>query len=192
MVLATKCGLVWHLAKGTHFFDQSGKPVYRYLGPESIRHELEQSLRRLRTDYIDLYQTHWQDATTPLEDTIGELQRLKTEGKIRAIGASNISPEHLQVYQDSGSLDSIQEKYSMLDRGLEEQLLPRVRPQRGLGPGLLPPGPGSADREDQAWAHLFRGRPANQQPPFQPPKTSPAWNPCFRSCSRSPTATGRP
>ena len=58
---------------------------------ESIRHELEESLRRLKTDYIDLYQTHWQDPTTALADTIGELQRLKKEGKIRAIGASNVS-----------------------------------------------------------------------------------------------------
>jgi methylglyoxal reductase len=127
VVLATKCGLVWHTRQGTHFIEQLGRPVHRYLGPDSIRHELEESLRRLNTDYIDLYQTHWQDSTTALEDTIGELERLKTEGKIRAIGASNVNAAELKTYMASGSLDSIQEKYSMIDRGLEEELLPLCR-----------------------------------------------------------------
>ena len=90
VVLATKCGLVWHTTKGRHFFDQAGKPVHRYLGPESIAHELEQSLKRLRTDYIDLYITHWQDPTTPIAETMGALEDLKKAGKIRAIGASNV------------------------------------------------------------------------------------------------------
>ena len=91
VVLATKCGLVWHTAKGNHFFDQDGKPVHRYLGRESIAHELEQSLRRLGTDHIDLYITHWQDPTTPIAETMGALEDLKQAGKIRAIGASNVS-----------------------------------------------------------------------------------------------------
>lgn len=76
-IIATKCGLVWHTDKGTYYFTEYDKPVYRYLGPESIRYEVEQSLKRLRTDYIDLLQTHWQDPTTPIEDTMGELLRLK-------------------------------------------------------------------------------------------------------------------
>ena len=88
VVLATKCGLVWHTDKGNHFFDQDGKPVHRYLGPESIAHELEQSLRRLGTDHIDLYITHWQDPTTPIAETMGALEDLRKAGKIRAIGAS--------------------------------------------------------------------------------------------------------
>jgi len=86
VVLATKCGLVWHVHKGEHFFDQMGQAVHRYLGAESVRHELEESLRRLRTDHVDLYQTHWQDPTTPIAETMDELVRLKKEGKIRAIG----------------------------------------------------------------------------------------------------------
>src|SRR6218665_2871906 len=68
-VIATKCGLVWHTQKGNHFFDQDGKPVHRYLGRDAIFHEVEESLRRLGTDYIDLYITHWQDATTPNAET---------------------------------------------------------------------------------------------------------------------------
>ena len=92
VVLATKCGLVWHTTKGNHFFDYDGKPVHRYLGAESIAYELEQSLRRLGTDYVDLYITHWQDPTTPIAETMEALEKLKQQGKIRAIGASNLSP----------------------------------------------------------------------------------------------------
>jgi aryl-alcohol dehydrogenase-like predicted oxidoreductase len=131
VVLATKCGLVWHVRRGQHFFDQLGRPVHRYLGPQSVRHELEESLRRLATDRIDLYQTHWQDATTPIAETMGELEKLRREGKIRAIGVSNVSPADLEAYLEAGGVSSIQEKYSMLDRGAEKQLLPLAR-EKGI------------------------------------------------------------
>jgi len=124
VILATKCGLVWHTDQGRHFFDQDGKPVHRYLGAESIRHELEQSLKRLRTDYIDLYITHWQDPTTPIADTMGALEELKREGKIRAIGASNLSRADLDAYVATGGLNAIQEQYSMVHRDIERDLLP--------------------------------------------------------------------
>jgi aryl-alcohol dehydrogenase-like predicted oxidoreductase len=136
VVLATKCGLVWHTDKGDHFFDSDEKAVghgdaersvYRYLGADSIRYEIEQSLRRLQTDYIDLYQTHWQESTTPIEETMECLLALKKEGKIRAIGVSNCSREQLQRYQAVGPVDAAQEKYNMLDRGLEKELLPHYR-----------------------------------------------------------------
>ncbi|WP_042777218.1 aldo/keto reductase [Sinorhizobium fredii] len=123
-VIATKCGLVWHTQKGNHFFDQDGRPVHRYLGRDSIIHEVEQSLRRLGTDYIDLYITHWQDATTPIEETIAALEDLKRTGKIRAIGASNVNRSELKQYIETGSLDAIQERFSMIDRGIEADLLP--------------------------------------------------------------------
>jgi len=123
-VIATKCGLVWHSQKGRHFFDQDGKPVHRYLGPDSIIHEVEQSLRRLRTDHIDLYITHWQDATTPIDETVRVLEELKAAGKIRAIGASNVDQSELQRYIETGSLDAIQERFSMIDREIETGLLP--------------------------------------------------------------------
>lgn len=124
VVLATKCGLVWHTQKGNHFFDQDGKPVHRYLGADSIRHELELSLKRMNTDYIDLYQTHWQDPTTPISETMSALLELKGEGKIRAIGVSNVNVEQLREYLAVGPVDSAQEKYSMLDRKLEADLIP--------------------------------------------------------------------
>jgi aryl-alcohol dehydrogenase-like predicted oxidoreductase len=124
VVIATKCGLVWHSGGGRHFFDQDGKPVRRHLGSESIVYELDQSLRRLRTDYIDLYITHWQDPTTPIAETMGVLEDLKRAGKIRAIGASNVTRADLDAYLAAGRLDVIQEQYSMVHRVIEADLLP--------------------------------------------------------------------
>ena len=127
-VIATKCGLVWHTQKGNHFFDQDGKPVHRYLGRDAIVHEVEESLRRLGTDYIDLYITHWQDPTTPIAETVAALEELKQTGKIRAIGASNVNRAELAAYIQTGSLDAIQERFSMIDREIEADLLPLTVP----------------------------------------------------------------
>jgi methylglyoxal reductase len=124
VIIATKCGLVWHTDKGNHFFYESGKSVHRYLGAESIRYELEQSLRRLKTDFIDLYQTHWQDPTTSIEETMSTLLELKREGKIRAIGVSNATVEQMGEYRRHGQLDADQEVYSMLERKIDGAQLP--------------------------------------------------------------------
>lgn len=124
VVLATKCGLVWHTQRGGFFFEQAGKPVHRYLGADSIAYELEQSLRRLGTDYIDIYITHWQDPTTPIAETMEALEALKRAGKIRAIGASNVTPTDVEAYLAAGTLDCIQEQYSMLHRDIEADLIP--------------------------------------------------------------------
>ncbi|MAU22019.1 MAG: aldo/keto reductase [Martelella sp.] len=124
VVLATKCGLVWHMQKGNHFFDYDGKPVHRYLGKDSIVYEIEQSLKRLKTDYIDHYITHWQDPTTPVDETMEALEQLKRQGKIRSIGASNTSAEDIVAYLAAGELDAIQEEYSMVKRDIETTLLP--------------------------------------------------------------------
>ncbi|OAN77718.1 aldo/keto reductase [Sulfitobacter sp. EhC04] len=124
VVLATKCGLVWHTQKGNHFFDYEGKPVHRYLGKDAIVYEVEQSLTRLGVDCIDHYITHWQDPTTPIEETMEALEALKTQGKIRSIGASNTSVEDVQAYVAAGQLDAIQEEYSMVKRDIEDSLLP--------------------------------------------------------------------
>ena len=124
VILATKCGLVWHTQQGNHFFDYDGRPVHRYLGKESIFHEVEQSLQCLGTDYIDHYITHWQDPTTPIAETVAALESLKQQGKIRSFGASNVSPEDLKAYVTAGPLDAIQEEYSMVKRDIEATLLP--------------------------------------------------------------------
>ena len=144
VVLATKCGLVWHTDKGNHFFDADGRPVHRYLGRDSIVAEVEQSLRRLNTDHIDHYITHWQDPTTPVAETMEALRSLKSAGKIRSIGASNTSPDDLGAYVAQGGLDAVQEEYSMLKRDIETTLLPLCREHgvstlsySSLGLGLL-------------------------------------------------------
>ena len=130
VILATKCGLVWDEEAGDFYFESEGRRVCKYLAPASIRREIEASLKRLNVDTIDLYQTHWQESTTPIEDTMTELLRLKDEGKIRAIGTCNAEIDHLEAYRRAGPLDSDQEKYSMLDREKDAQL-PRVQ-QQGL------------------------------------------------------------
>jgi methylglyoxal reductase len=130
-VLVTKCGLVWHTREGTHFFDEAKQPVHRFLGRESIFHEVEESLSRLRTDRIDLYITHWQDATTPVAETMDALLTLKRQGKIRAIGVSNVDAPTLAEYLKHGPVDAIQERYSLIDREIEATLLPLCR-QHGI------------------------------------------------------------
>lgn len=130
VVLATKCALVWHEDRGDfHCFTDEKHPskdgkfkIGRCLAPDVIRYEVEQSLQRLRTDYIDLYQTHYQDSTTPISDTMETLLELKKEGKIRAIGCSNAGLDHLQQYLAAGQLDCDQELYSMLDRNPESEV----------------------------------------------------------------------
>lgn len=126
-VIATKCGMWWHSDQGELFFEQSGHKVRRLLKPYAIRKELELSLKRLATDYVDLYITHWQEEgpdATPIAETMECLMALKKEGKIRAIGASNTSVEHIEGYRRAGILDTVQIRYTMLDRGAERELVP--------------------------------------------------------------------
>jgi aryl-alcohol dehydrogenase-like predicted oxidoreductase len=135
VVIATKCGLSWNTTKGTLFFvsDEKGKNeagayrIHKYLGADVVRADLEASLRKLRTDYVDLYLTHWQDVTTPIEDTMALLLDFKRQGKIRAIGACNASVADLDRYRSKGPVDADQERYSMLDRKQEGLNLPWVR-----------------------------------------------------------------
>jgi len=135
VVLATKCGLVWEGTDGELFFhaddtgiagDSGPRAVYKFLGPASIRREVEASLERLGTDYIDLYQTHWQEGTTAIEDTMDALVKLREEGKIRAIGVCNADAAQMARYQAVGELASDQEKFSILDRACEDDQLPHV------------------------------------------------------------------
>jgi aryl-alcohol dehydrogenase-like predicted oxidoreductase len=135
VVVATKCGLSWNTTKGTLFFvsDDKGRNdagqyrIHKCLAPEVVRADLEGSLRRLGTDYVDLYLTHWQDVTTPIEDTMALLLDFKRQGKIRAIGACNAKIEDMERYRSKGPFDADQERYSMLDRGLEQAQLPWCR-----------------------------------------------------------------
>lgn len=126
-VIATKCGLIWESEQGTYFFSEKGQKVYRHLGAGSIFREIDQSLERIGTDYIDIYITHWQDEETPIEETMSAMLSLKKMGKILAIGVSNVSPRKLEEYLKYGPIDVVQEKYSLIDRDLEKELLPICR-----------------------------------------------------------------
>jgi aryl-alcohol dehydrogenase-like predicted oxidoreductase len=130
--ILTKVGLRWDDETGAHFFDTrdvDGTPVrlFRNLRPSSIRAEVEQSLRRLGVDHIDVLQCHWPDPSTPIVDTMECLASLVREGKIGAVGVSNFSVEDLVEAQSvlgSIPLASNQPKYSLLDRRIERDVLP--------------------------------------------------------------------
>jgi aryl-alcohol dehydrogenase-like predicted oxidoreductase len=106
----TKGGQVWDDA------DRMAEPQ-RTLKPASIRREVEASLRRLGVERIDLYQFHWPDQTgTPVEESWGELMRLKEEGKVRAGGVSNFSVELLERAESVAHVDSLQPPFSLIKR----------------------------------------------------------------------------
>jgi aryl-alcohol dehydrogenase-like predicted oxidoreductase len=92
--------------------------------PEYLRAALEASLKRLSTDYVDLYYIHYVDSEVPLAESVGALERLREEGKIRAIGLSNATPEQLKEANQSGALSAYQGAYNLLQREAEAELLP--------------------------------------------------------------------
>jgi methylglyoxal reductase len=125
--LATKCGLWWTDKRGSEFCDFDGRAIRRSLRPDTIREEIELSLKRLQTDYIDLYQTHWPAVApdkTPIADTMACLMKLKDEGKIRAIGVSNVTLDELEENARHGKVSSNQPRYSLLYRDIESEILP--------------------------------------------------------------------
>ena len=89
-----------------------------------IRQELETSLKRLKTDYIDLYQVHWPDDKVPFEETFGELENMRKQGKIRYIGVSNFSVEQTEEASKYCQIVSTQPQYSLLVRDIEKDILP--------------------------------------------------------------------
>jgi aryl-alcohol dehydrogenase-like predicted oxidoreductase len=111
--IATKVGLAW----------KDGR-LWRDARPARIRQEVEASLRRLQTDVIDLYQVHWPDLETPIEETAAELERLRKSGKIRAIGVSNFSPAQMDAFSKAARLDAAQPPYNLFERGIEADVLP--------------------------------------------------------------------
>lgn len=127
VIVSTKCGLQWLDGGGEYHFTRDGREVRRDLSPKAIRRDLENSLRRLGTDYVDILYTHWQCKTyglVPVAETMGELMELKREGLIRAIGACNVDVRAVEEYLAAGQLDTVQDKFSILDRAPERELLP--------------------------------------------------------------------
>jgi len=113
VIIATKVGLRWKNSK-----------VYRDLRKESILNEVDDSLRRLQVDYIDLYQVHWPDSSVPMKDVAETLKKLQDQGKIRAIGVSNFSVEQMQEFKKTASLDSLQPPFNLFEREIEPIELP--------------------------------------------------------------------
>ncbi len=126
VIIASKCGLWWDDDSGTPYFEQSGRKVRNCLEPRTIRSEVDNSLRRLGIDCIDLMQTHKQvgPGETRIADTMECLMRLRSEGKIREIGVSTCTPAQMDEYRAAGVLVSNQPRYSMLDRAIESEVLP--------------------------------------------------------------------
>lgn len=127
--ILTKYGMRWDLAKGDFAFkskNNQGKDIdiYKYAGKESVIRECEDSLRRLGTDYIDLYQIHWPDSTTPLSETFEAVERLIQQGKVRYAGVCNYDAA---LMEDAGKvidLVSDQIPYSMVNRGTDRETIP--------------------------------------------------------------------
>jgi len=133
--------------------------------PDRLRAACHRSLQLLRTDYIDLYQIHWANRDVPLADTWGELERLRREGKVRAIGVCNFGPRDLDELLALGRPATNQLPYSLLTRAIEYEILPRCR-QAGMGVlcysplmhGLLAGKFATADREQATFEAVARIR----------------------------------
>jgi aryl-alcohol dehydrogenase-like predicted oxidoreductase len=124
VIIATKVGLVWRKDKTFAKFTDSS--------PANINREIDMSLRRLNTDYIDLYQIHWPDPNTPIEDTLFAMEKLKQSGKIRCIGCCNFSLELLKESLKYDGVKTLQVPYSLIERRVEQDLLPFCK-EYGIG-----------------------------------------------------------
>ncbi|TZF83205.1 aldo/keto reductase [Pedobacter sp. BS3] len=127
--ILTKFGMRWDLTKGSLAFrskNNAGQDIniYKYAGKDSIIQECENSLKRLGTDYIDLYQIHWPDVTTPIDETMETVARLIEQGKVRAAGVCNYSVQQMQEAEKTIKLASNQVPYSMLKRDIENDVVP--------------------------------------------------------------------
>lgn len=128
-------GEVLKETRSRHKIILATKGAHRYYGekriidnsPDFLKEQVENSLRRLQTDYIDVYYIHRPDEKTPKYEAVGALKELKDEGKIRAIGVSNFSMEQLQEANQDGYVDVVQDEYNLLNRSAEKGLLPYLR-----------------------------------------------------------------
>jgi aryl-alcohol dehydrogenase-like predicted oxidoreductase len=128
VLIATKAGLEW----------EDGR-VFRNASRARIMREIEDSLRRLRTDYIDIYQVHWPDPLVTIEETAEAMHTLFRQGKIRAIGVSNFSVSQMEQFRRVAPLHVLQPPYNLFERGIEADLLPYCRKNKiaTLGYGAL-------------------------------------------------------
>ena len=113
VILATKVGIDWTAGR-----------IERNSARQRILQEFEDSLRRLQTEYIDIYQVHWPDPLAPIEETAATLRKLYDQGKIRAIGVSNYSPEEMARFETIAPLHTVQPPYNLFEREIERDVLP--------------------------------------------------------------------
>jgi len=158
-VIATKVGLEW----------RDGK-VYRNATRDRIMREIDESLRRLRTDHIDIYQVHWPDPLVPIEATAEAMRTLYDQGKIRAIGVSNFSVEQMERFRKVAPLHVLQPPYNLFERAIEAEILPYCRASNiaTLGYGALCRGLLSGRMRADT---TFEGDDLRRlDPKFQPPR----------------------
>jgi aryl-alcohol dehydrogenase-like predicted oxidoreductase len=127
--LLTKFGMLWEEKKGTFFFKSKSNEgrevdIYKYSSKDRVISDCEKSLKRLGTDYIDLFQIHWPDESTPVAETMEALEILITQGKIRAGGVCNYSDSLLKEANSKLNIASEQVPYSMVNRGIEKSIIP--------------------------------------------------------------------
>ena len=170
--ILTKYGMRWDLTKGSLAFkskDNYGNDIdiYKYSGKESIIKECENSLRRLNTDYIDLYQIHWPDVTTPIAETMEAVGQLIRDGKVRYAGVCNYNAAQVKEAMQHINLVSNQVPYSMVLRNIEEDVVPfciennisilAYSPlERGLLTGKMKPGHQFAKGDHRAGLYFFK------------------------------------
>ena len=116
VLIATKVGLDW----------KDGQP-FRDAGKARIHKEIENSLRRLRTDVIDIYQVHWSNPNVPIEETAAAMADLQRAGKIKAIGVSNFSPAQIETFRKVATVQTVQSPYNLFERAIEDDVLPYCR-----------------------------------------------------------------
>ena len=160
VLIATKCGLEWRNTK-----------IHRNASPARIAAEVDESLKRLKTDYIDIYHLHWPDPAVPLEETAGAFAKLLQDGKIRAIGVSNLDREQTERFRQIAPVRTTQPPYNLFEREIEADLLPYAKASGlvilaygALCRGLLSGRMSSATRFDGD--DLRRVDPKFQQPRF--------------------------
>ncbi|HTE29637.1 MAG TPA: aldo/keto reductase [Chryseolinea sp.] len=129
--ILTKYGMNWKTDEGEFYFDtidNDGKPtkVYKYSGRDSVIKECDDSLQRLKTDYVDLLQIHWPDATTPIAETMEAVATLIKAGKVRAAGVCNYSAAQVTEALRTVKIVSNQVPYSLIHRGIERDLVPQA------------------------------------------------------------------
>jgi aryl-alcohol dehydrogenase-like predicted oxidoreductase len=116
VILATKLGVI-----------RTKDQFIKTLKPEHIYKEIDESLKRLRTDVIDLYQIHWPDPNTPIEDSLEALMKIKEQGKFRYLGVSNFDIPLLEKVREFTEVVSLQPQYSLLKRDIEKEIIPYCR-----------------------------------------------------------------